>query len=540
MEAVVGLLVVFLTVSCGMDTCDGRQNGAQCYGALGGTVVIQLMDNALETERYMWTKNKTQILRVRNNMVVFNLIEDRAVFIPSDGTLRINNLSRSDGGEYVLEAYKHGKRFLIQSLQLSIQAPVSSVWLTSKCLSEGEMRVSCSSQGGDSPQYSWTLDGRALTDDELLYGNNEAEIITLKQNVVGRLRCSVRNTVSDVTNSTMISSCGFTNINCTSVSGTHTPQWVHQDNIILCTGTTPPPVTRNTVGMDTCDGRQNGAQCYGALGGTVVIQLMDNALEIERYTWRKNKTQILRVRNNMVVFNLIEDRAVFIPSDGTLRINNLSRSDGGEYVLEAYKHGKRFLIQSLQLSIQAPVSSVWLTSKCLSEGEMRVSCSSQGGDSPQYSWTLDGRALTDELLYGNNEAEIITLKQNVVGRLRCSVRNTVSDVTNSMTISSCGFTYINCTSFDGTYTPQWVHQDNIILCTGTTPPPVTQNTVGQSLLICGLRTVAVILILIGISIYFVWKKKKNEKNEASNVPQMNPENSVLMVEIGSSTTYANS
>ncbi|KAM9377291.1 uncharacterized protein KZ484_009639 isoform 2-T2 [Pholidichthys leucotaenia] len=280
MEAVVGLLVAFLAVSCGMDTCDGRQNGTQCYGALGGIVVIQLMDNVLETEQYTWTKNKTQILRVRNNTVVFNLIEDRAVFIPSDGTLRINNLSRSDGGEYVLEAYKDGKRFLIQSLQLSIQAPVSSVWLTSKCLSEGEMRVSCSSQGGDSPQYSWTLDGRALADNELLYGNNEAEIITLKQNVVGQLRCSVGNTVSNVTNSTTISSCGFTYMNCTSVNGTHTPQWVHQDNIILCTGTTPPPVTPNTVGI-----------MAGVLSGIVIILVIGVILFCAQKKKQNNKPE---------------------------------------------------------------------------------------------------------------------------------------------------------------------------------------------------------------------------------------------------------
>nr|XP_024655867.1 protein turtle homolog A-like [Maylandia zebra] len=77
-------------------------------------------------------------------------------------------------------------------------APVSSVLLVSECLSQGEMRASCSSEGGDSPQYSWTLDGRTLTDAELLSGNNETNIITLKQHVSGHLVCSVSNNVSDV------------------------------------------------------------------------------------------------------------------------------------------------------------------------------------------------------------------------------------------------------------------------------------------------------------------------------------------------------
>ncbi|XP_019222221.1 uncharacterized protein LOC109204804 isoform X2 [Oreochromis niloticus] len=87
-------------------------------------------------------------------------------------------------------------------------ASVSSVLLVSECLSQGEMRVSCSSEGGDSPQYSWTLDGRTLTDAELFSGNNESNIITLKQHVSGYLACSVRNNISNVFNKERISTCG--------------------------------------------------------------------------------------------------------------------------------------------------------------------------------------------------------------------------------------------------------------------------------------------------------------------------------------------
>lgn len=87
----------------------------------------------------------------------------------------------------------------------------------------------------------------------------------------------------------------------------------------------------------------------------------------------------------------------------------------------------------------APVSSVLLVRECLSEGEMRVSCSSEGGDSPQYSWTLDGDTLTDaQLLSGNSETNNIILKQDVSGKLVCSVRNNVSSVSKEETISTCG------------------------------------------------------------------------------------------------------
>ncbi|XP_035760040.1 uncharacterized protein LOC118453433 [Neolamprologus brichardi] len=186
-----------------------------------------------------------------------------------------------------------------------------------------------------------------------------------------------------------------------------------------------------------CDGRQDGAQCYGALGGTVDIQLMDSSSEIPRYKLLKNFLMILSVRNSTIIPNTIVQGSLFSPGNGTFRINNLSRNDSGDYTLETfdsdgYSSGER----TLKLIVQAPVSSVLLVSECLSQGEMRVSY--------------------------------------------------------------------------------------------------------KSLLICGLRAVVVILLLIGISIYFAWKKKKHDKAEVSAVPQTrgDPEDSLLMVEM-SSATYTN-
>ncbi|XP_039473593.1 uncharacterized protein LOC116332154 isoform X2 [Oreochromis aureus] len=291
-------------------------------------------------------------------------------------------------------------------------------------------------------------------------------------------------------------------------------------------------------GVETyCDGRQDGAQCYGALGGTVDIQLMDSTSEIPRYELLKNSLKILYVRNNTVLSNIIQN-------------------------------GKVSSKRSLQLFIQAPVSSVLLVSECLSQGEMRVSCSSEGGDSPQYSWTLDGRTLTDaELLSVNNKTNNITLKQHVSGHLVCSVRNNVSNVSKEERISTCGFSFINCTLINGTQISGWVYEANNTLCI---KPTITTrgSTVGdetgvvsvknsitpfnqtacsdgtwhnnKSLLMCGLRAVVVILLLVGIYIYFAWRKKKHDKAEVSAVPQTrgDPEDSVLMIEM-SSATYAN-
>ncbi|KAL3972928.1 KRAB domain-containing zinc finger protein [Sarotherodon galilaeus] len=207
MKAAVGLLVLLVGVSYSVETyCDARQDGAQCFGTLEGSVDIQLMDSTSELPRYQLLKNSLKMLDVKNDQV--NMIGNRSIFIASNGTFRLNNLSRTDSGNYSLKTYdSDGRSSGVQTLQLFIQAPVSSVLLVSECLSQGERRVSCSSEGGDSPQYSWTLDGRTLTDAELFSVNTKTNIITLKQHVSGHLVCSVRNNISNVSKEERISTC---------------------------------------------------------------------------------------------------------------------------------------------------------------------------------------------------------------------------------------------------------------------------------------------------------------------------------------------
>ncbi|XP_026214029.1 contactin-4-like [Anabas testudineus] len=316
MEVVFGLMVVLLGVSDGIETyCDGRKNGAQCYGALGGTLVLQLMNDATEYHGFNWIKNHSNLLTWRSSNSVIILPDNRLFFTPSNGTLRMNNLKRNDGGEYILSIInKNGEQTAQRTLRLSIQAPVSSVLLDSECLSEGEMRVSCSSEGGDSPQYNWTLDGRTLTDAELLSGNTETNIITLKQHISGHLVCSVRNKVSHVSSSKRLCTCGIETY---------------------------------------CDGRQDGAQCYGALGGTLVVQLKDDGAKYNGFNWMKNQLNLLRWRSSNSVIILSDNRFFFTPSDGTLRMNNLRRKDGGDYTLKIYnKKGEQLAQQTLHLFIQ--------------------------------------------------------------------------------------------------------------------------------------------------------------------------------------------
>ncbi|XP_061582250.1 uncharacterized protein LOC133447561 isoform X2 [Cololabis saira] len=123
MEAAAGLLLLLMGVCHGGEThCDGRGDGAWCYGAPGGTVVIQLMDNASEIHRYDWKKDGTTILNGRKNSFIINNIETRSVFIPNNGTFLINNLNSNDSGQYTLKLQDlDGVQTAERSLQLIIQ-----------------------------------------------------------------------------------------------------------------------------------------------------------------------------------------------------------------------------------------------------------------------------------------------------------------------------------------------------------------------------------------------------------------------------------
>ncbi|XP_020562267.1 uncharacterized protein LOC105354908 isoform X2 [Oryzias latipes] len=239
-----------------------------------------------------------------------------------------------------------------------------------------------------------------------------------------------------------------------------------------------------------CDGRQNGAQCYGALGGTVSLQLMDDFSGIHRYQVKAKNVTVLSGGKKQQPVIMRKDRSSFLPSNGTFWIHNLSRNDS------------------------APVSSVSLVSECLSQGEMKESCSSEGGDSPQYRWTLNGKSLTEaELLSGNKQTNIITLKQHVSGRLVCSSWNHVSSASNATNICTCGFIYINCT-FNGTKISKWVFQENNTLCVeSTTEAQSIMVHTDPSVLRCSLMFLFSVVSFVGIGVYFKWKKIKYEKAE---------------------------
>ncbi|KAM4622071.1 uncharacterized protein ACJ7VT_006353 isoform 3-T3 [Polymixia lowei] len=125
MEAVFGLLVLLTGVSCGVETyCDARMDKAQCYGALGGAVNIQLITQTTQDKRYKWYRNNTQILNVRNNVATITdkSLQNRTSFTVSNGTFRMSNIKTTDDAEYVFYIFNEtGAEVKRHKLQMSVQ-----------------------------------------------------------------------------------------------------------------------------------------------------------------------------------------------------------------------------------------------------------------------------------------------------------------------------------------------------------------------------------------------------------------------------------
>ncbi|XP_014846714.1 PREDICTED: uncharacterized protein LOC106920302 [Poecilia mexicana] len=485
MKAVVGLLIVLLEVSHAAETyCDARQKGAQCYGALGGAVAFKLMDETSEKHRFNLNKEASVtnesnqiILIVKSNVIISNTMSSRSVFILNNGTFKINNLSRSDGGKYTLEIFgSDRKRKENRTLQLHVQAPVSSVRMISECVAQ-LLKVSCLSEGGDSPQYSWFLNGQPTGDTEIVNRNPVNNIIILKQNMSGYLTCSVWNKISRVSEERRISLCE---------DKTHETQ---------------------------CSIQEDKAKCYGALGGAVVIQLMNNTSQTPKYEWKNKTSTILRGRWNNFAPNDIEGRNIFIPLYGTFSIMNLCRADSGSYTLETFdSDGRKIEEKNLQLIVEAPVSSIKLVPECLSQGQMKVSCHPDAGDSLQYNWTLDGRTLTDsELFSGSNETDVIVLRQNISGRLVCSVWNRISSLSTEKTISTCGYIFINCT-YNETQISEWVLAEGNTLCVDAVAYSV-EDMLG---VLASVFLALLFLLAVGIGFICAHKKKHTFQVEKDN------------------------
>ena len=89
----------------------------------------------------------------------------------------------------------------------------------------------------------------------------------------------------------------------------------------------------------------------------------------------------------------------------------------------------------------APVSDVDLSISCSANGEWRLRCSSNG-DSPQYSWYLDGRPLSEADADLSADNQTLLFSGDVTGRLTCNVSNNISNThTSALLLDACSGTH---------------------------------------------------------------------------------------------------
>ncbi|XP_056328799.1 uncharacterized protein LOC130241098 isoform X2 [Danio aesculapii] len=239
-----------------------------------------------------------------------------------------------------------------------------------------------------------------------------------------------------------------------------------------------------------CNFTQSDA-CYAALGHKLNLLMVLNASKYDLVIKKRmiNNTDgtedpVFKVKYGNLTKYALYDPSKMTVTDGTLIINPVKREDSGNYTLEldTKQTGGAVTHRYLQVNVEAPVSSVKVSIICSSNQMRSVSCSSEG-DQLLYSWTLNGNPLMD----GNSS---IQLEEGTEGEITCTVKNHVSQENKTVRIKDChgsttGAVASNATSKD------------------------TKTNVAQYLLI-SLGCVAVILILMFIIVYHIYRKKQHK------------------------------
>nr|XP_055034844.1 uncharacterized protein LOC129422765 isoform X3 [Misgurnus anguillicaudatus] len=201
--------------------------------------------------------------------------------------------------------------------------------------------------------------------------------------------------------------------------------------------------------------------CYAALGDKLSLQM---ALGPYSQLIIQKESLTCGIKNDKkspTACNLYSNRSDVIISNGTVIINSVTRADSGRYTLELYDLQAKLIPAVLQVNVEAPIGSVKVSVECIS-GVRWASCSSEG-DSLFFNWTLNGQPLAQE-----NKTKI-DLNGETSGNLICSVKNHISHGEKSITVNYC-----------------------------TVP----------SLLLIGMGSSIVILIVLVITVCYIYKKKQ--------------------------------
>ncbi|XP_047657155.1 uncharacterized protein LOC113659134 isoform X1 [Tachysurus fulvidraco] len=358
----------------------------QCYVAVGQRLYLQM---PLEDEFDLMTTSL--ILRYRKTQSSPPTPRlPRWQFVNDNKTMILTSAERSDSGTYTLNIYDgDGRSKGSYTLQVNIEAQVSSVKVSYSCLSSGVMKVNCSADG-DNLHFSWTSDFNTLPQLE-----NGTSTVTLEQDHQGNITCHVENHVSRDHDTAELHQC---------------PGSLFQDH-------------------DVCRFNQI-KPCYVAVGQRLHLQMpLEDGFDL------KTTSSILTYRKTQNSTNPKPDlqRWQFVNDNKTMILTSAERNDSGTYTLVTFDvDGRSKGSYTLQVNIEAQVSSVKVSYSCLSSGVMKVTCSADG-DNLHFSWTSDFNTLPQL----ENGTSTVTLEQDHQGNITCHVENHVSRDHDTAELHQC-------------------------------------------------------------------------------------------------------
>ncbi|XP_052470930.1 uncharacterized protein LOC128027392 isoform X13 [Carassius gibelio] len=484
------------TPESGLDNVCWFGQSDHCYTALGDKLNLMMVDareyDLTLKKRINYNTADGPVCRVKNDILRMSqcdLYNNRPEVTVINGTVIIKRVIRADSGNYRLTLTESDGTETSRDLQVIVEAPIGSVEVLIIC-SCNRKSVFCSSDG-DQIIYSWTLNGEILEQ-----GPVDGNTIQLNEGTDRNISCSVRNHVSHAQKTIRLKPCPGP----TTAAVTPTPE----------------------SGLDQFCSFNQSDPCYTALGDKLNLLMMDAREYDLQLKKRINDNTadgpVCRVKNDIMRMSqcdLYKNRPEVTVINGTVIIKCVNRSDSGNYTLTLSHSDGTETSRDLQVIVEAPIGSVEVLIIC-SSNQRSVFCSSDG-DQIIYNWTLNGEILEQGSMNGNTS---IQLNEGTDGDISCSVKNHVSHTQKTIRLKPCpGPTTaavtssltttksksINGTSFSSAHTKQ----------TPTQSPEEFRRMLLQFSLIA-LGCVALILILLFITLCYIYKKKQVKSTQAAS------------------------
>ncbi|KAG7335265.1 hypothetical protein KOW79_001861 [Hemibagrus wyckioides] len=323
----------------------------------------------------------------------------------------LTSAERSDSGTYTLDIFDvDGRSKGSSTLQVNIEAQVSSVKVSYSCLSPGVVKVNCAADG-DNLRFSWYSDFIALPQLE-----NGTSTVILEQDPQGKVTCHVENHFSRDQYTVQLYRCSArvssVKLSYSCLFSKVRKVYCSADGDNLHFSWTSDSITRLED-----DNR------------TLVLDKKHN----EKVTCHV-KNQVSHNHNSFELPECTDFIIVFVSVWLFEVIILLSVLVGTLHIYPRIYRKRR--------TPETQVSSVKVSYSCLPPGVMKVNCSADG-DNLHFSWTSDFIALPQL----ENRTSTVILEQDHQGKVTCHVENHVSRDHNTVELLQCPAltnpTYIN-------------------------------------------------------------------------------------------------